>query len=260
MQSLKTPWPYPLIFAHRGGGTLAPENTLAAMKMGHELGYQGVEFDVKLTADNVSILLHDPTLARTTNGQGEVKHLHFEQLAKADAGSWHSAQFADERIPLFADVAAYLNTNGMVANVEIKPCPGREEETGSLIASECVTLWKGQDVPPLLSSFSFDALLAAKRMAPELPRGLLVKHFEDAHWPLLAELKAVSFHCHHGHLERMQVNDLHARGYRVLTYTVNEVSRVAELVAMGVDGIFTDNLDAMRAAFPALIGKTNQAN
>ena len=260
MKSLKNDWPYPRLFAHRGGGTLAPENTLAAMKTGHELGYQGVEFDVKLSADNVSILMHDPTLSRTTNGQGEVKHLHFEQLNKVDAGSWHSARFAGERIPRFSDVAAYLNANGMVANVEIKPCPDREEETGKQIASECVTLWAGQGVPPLLSSFSYPALLAAKSAAPELPRGLLVKDFEEANWAELAELEATSFHCHHAKLEHAQVEALHARGYRVLTYTVNEVSRVAELVAMGVDGIFTDNLDAMRAAYPALIGKNNHAN
>jgi glycerophosphoryl diester phosphodiesterase len=255
MPSLSTPWPYPKIFAHRGGGTLAPENTLGAMKKGHELGYAGVEFDVKLSSDDVAILMHDPTLARTTNGQGEVKTMRYDQLAKVDAGAWHSATYAGERIPRFADVAEYLFGNGMVANVEIKPCPGREAETGAKIASACRELWKLSDALPLLSSFSFAALQEAQRIAPELPRGFLVKDFAEEHWVQLAELDAVSLHCHHGLVVPELVGALHGKGYRVLTYTVNEVSRVAELVSFGVDGIFTDNLDAMRGAFPKLISR-----
>jgi glycerophosphoryl diester phosphodiesterase len=260
MPALSTPWPYPRLFAHRGGGTLAPENTLAAMKTGHRQGYHGVEFDVKLSADDVAILMHDPTLERTTDGRGDVKTMRYDQLEKFDAGAWYSPSFAGERIPRFADVAEFLRDNDMVSNVEIKPCPGREAETGAKIALACRELWKQGRTLPLLSSFSFAALQEAQRAAPELPRGLLVKDFADAHWAQLAELEAVSLHCHHGLVAPSLVDALHGKGYRILTYTVNEVSRVAELVSFGVDGIFTDHLDVMRGAFPALIGKTNQAN
>jgi glycerophosphoryl diester phosphodiesterase len=114
-------------------------------------------------------------------------------------------------------------------------------------------LWKHSNVLPLLSSFSFAALQEAKRVAPELPRGYLVKDFADEQWALLAELDAVSLHCHHGLVVPELVDALHGKGYRILTYTVNEVSRVAELVSFGVDGIFTDNLEVMRGAFPKLI-------
>ena len=124
---------------------------------------------------------------------------------------------------------------------------------GAKIASACRELWKESSVPPLLSSFSFAALREAQRAAPELPRGFLVKDFADVHWAELAELEAVSLHCHHGLVVPELVDALHGKGYRVLTYTVNEVARMGELIAFGVDGIFTDNLDAMRGAFPKLI-------
>ena len=65
-------WPYPTLFAHRGGGVSAPENTLAAIKMGHAQSYIAVEFDVKLSQDGVALLMHDATLERTTDGSGFV--------------------------------------------------------------------------------------------------------------------------------------------------------------------------------------------
>ena len=68
-------WPYPRLVAHRGAGKLAPENTLTAMRVGHAHGYRMVEFDVKLAADNVSFLLHDATLERTTSGRGRADAL-----------------------------------------------------------------------------------------------------------------------------------------------------------------------------------------
>src|SRR5664279_5172482 len=68
-------WPYPRLCAHRGAGKLAPENTLTAMRVGHAHGYGMVEFDVKLSGDNVAFLLHDATLERTTSGRGRADAL-----------------------------------------------------------------------------------------------------------------------------------------------------------------------------------------
>ena len=79
-------WPYPRLVAHRGGGALAPENTLAAIRLGQELGYRAHEFDVKLSRDGVAILLHDERLERTTNGQGRAADLAWAELQGLDAG------------------------------------------------------------------------------------------------------------------------------------------------------------------------------
>ena len=92
------PWPYPRIIAHRGGGTLAPENTLAGMRKAKEMGYAGVEFDVMLAADATPILMHDQTLERTTSGSGAIDMTAFADMLKLDAGSWFSPEFAGELV------------------------------------------------------------------------------------------------------------------------------------------------------------------
>ena len=242
-------WPYPTLFAHRGGGALAPENTLAAIKTGHAHSYAAVEFDVKLSGDNVAILMHDDTLERTTNGHGRVADMTVADLETLDAGAWHGEQFRDEHIPRFSAVAKYLHGLGMMANVEIKPCAGREAETGEIVAALCVEFWRDRFVKPLLSSFSVDALKAARAAAPDLPMGLLVKVPGEEQLLLLESLRCVSLHCHHEHLTADLIRLFHRDGYRVMTYTVNEPDRVRELLAMGVDGIFTDQLELMAKKF-----------
>ena len=118
------PWPYPRLCAHRGAGKLAPENTLTAMRVGHAHGYGMVEFDVKLCADNVSFLLHDATLERTTSGRGRADALPWRELARLDAGGWHSAKYAGEMLPTFASIARWARAHGVACNVEIKAMPG----------------------------------------------------------------------------------------------------------------------------------------
>ena len=164
-------WPYPRIFAHRGGGSLAPENTLAAIRLGQQLGYAAHEFDVKLSLDDRTILLHDTTLERTTDGSGRAADLPFEELRKLDAGGWHSEAFRGEAPPSFEDAARLLLSKGTMAHIEIKPTPGFDRETGRQVALAARELWKGAATPPLFSSFSFEALMAAREAAPDLGGG-----------------------------------------------------------------------------------------
>lgn len=244
-------WPYPTLFAHRGGGALAPENTIAAMKMGHVHSYTAVEFDVKLSADNVALLMHDATLERTTNGSGRIAEKSMAALEEYDAGAWHSEQFRGEHIPRFSAVAAYLQALGMMANVEIKACPSREIETGRMIGELCEELWFDRLVKPLISSFSLTSLQAVRTVAPNLPIGMLIDMPSHKHLANLEQLRAVSIHCNHKNINADLVRLFHSNGYRVLTYTVNEPSRIAALLDMGVDGIFTDNLETVARQFPA---------
>lgn len=250
---MKGPWPYPRLFAHRGGGTLAPENTLAAIRLGQSLGYGAHEFDVKLSRDGVALLLHDPTLERTTNGRGRAADLDWEALSTLDAGSWHSQAFAGERLPTFEEAARLLHSRGTLANVEIKPTPGTEVVTGETVAREAARLWSGAAVPPLLSSFSFDALAAARKVEPGLPRGWLTKEFGADGWERLAALEAVSLHTDHRYFDVSLVPRLHEAGYRVMLYTVNDAERAAQLLEAGVDGIFTDHLRLFAERFPGFI-------
>jgi glycerophosphoryl diester phosphodiesterase len=239
-------WPYPAMVAHRGAGRVAPENTLAAMRAGAALGYRMVEFDVKLTGDGTPILMHDATLERTTDGRGLAGSVTLAEIARLDAGSWLGPAWAGEPVPTFAGVAAWLRANGVMANVEIKPTPGRERETGAAVAMAAAHAWQGCEVPPLLSSFSEEALEAALRVLPGLPRALLLGHLPDD-WPeRLRRLACVALDADHRLLTREVVARAHGEGFRVLTYTANDPARVEQLRAWGVDGVITDAVDLIR--------------
>lgn len=238
-------WPYPARIAHRGAGRLAPENTLAAMRVGASHGYRMFEFDVKLSGDGVLLAMHDALVDRTTDGRGRVAGMRWGELARLDAGAWHSPAFAGEAIPTFARLAAWLIANGLQANVEIKACPGREAETGAAVALEARALWREVEVPPLLSSFSTTALEAARAAAPELPRALLVDRLEPD-WPQrCAALGCVALDANHQALDAAAIRQAHAAGLRVLCYTVNEQDRAQRLVDWGVDGLITDAVDTI---------------
>ncbi|WP_345812678.1 glycerophosphodiester phosphodiesterase [Paraburkholderia sp. PREW-6R] len=243
-RALSAHWPYPPLVAHRCGGTLAPENTLAGFDACVRHGYRMVEFDAKLSADNQLFLLHDDTLERTTNGHGAAADHTWAQLAPLDAGVWFGPQFAGTRLPTLADAAGRCARDGIAANIEIKPCPGRDEITGRLVARGALTLWEGL-TPPLLSSFSFDALAAAREAAPSLERGMLFEEVPADWLRIVRELECVSLHASHRHLSEALVAGIHAAGLRVLAYTVNDPERARLLAQWGVDMICTDRIDTL---------------
>lgn len=242
------PWPYPLWIAHRGAGKLAPENTLAAFRLGASHGYRAFECDVKLSADGVPFLLHDATLERTTNASGTAGDRPWGDLAQLDAGAWHGRAYAGEPIPSFASIARYVVANGFALNIEIKPTPGLEAETGRAVALAARAHWQGQAVPPLLSSFRPDALLTAKDAAPELPRALLLDTLWDGWQGIAGTLGCVAVVTNHTLMDEALIARLHGEGRRALCYTVNEVSDAKRLLALGIDGLITDAVDRFEPA------------
>ena len=237
------PWPYPRYVAHRGAGKLAPENTLAAMRAGFAHGYRMVEFDVKLSGDGVPFLLHDDTLERTTNGVGRADAMNWTELAKLDAGSWHSPQYAGEPLPTLSAVAHWAIANNVACNVEIKPMPGRERETGAAVALDASELWRGAAIAPVLSSFSEEALVAAREAVPELQRAWLVEEIPDDWQARLARIDCIALDACHKVLTADIVDAAHRAGYRVMTWTANDPVKVNALAAWGVDSIITDAVD-----------------
>lgn len=241
--STPTPWPCPRWIAHRGAGKLAPENTLAAFRLGAAHGYRAFECDVKLSADGVPFLLHDATLERTSNGQGVAGDHPWAALSQLDAGSWHSRRHAGETLPTLAALARFIQHNGLQLNIEIKPTPGQDAITGTVVAHHAAQLWQGQAVPPLLSSFRPDALLAAREAAPHLPRALLL----DSLWPgcfdQADQLACTAIVTNHRLMDADLVARARAAGWLALVYTVNEPDDAQRLLALGVDGLITDAVD-----------------
>lgn len=241
-------WPYPHIVAHRGGGKLAPENTLAAIDTGARFGHTMIEFDVKLSQDGQIFLLHDDNLERTSNGWGVAGRLPWSDLLQVDAGSWFSTAFKGEPLPLLSQVAQRCREHGMMANIEIKPTTGTGPLTGETVARAARELW-AEMTPPLLSSFDIDALEAAQQAAPELPRGLLLDEWRDDWRALTTQLGCVSIHLNHRLLDEARIAALKDAGLRILVYTVNKPERAAELLRAGVDAICTDRIDIIGPDF-----------
>ena len=240
-------WPYPHVVAHRGGGLLAPENTVAGIVSAAFFGQQMVEFDVKLSRDGVAFLLHDDTLDRTTDGTGPARDWDWAELAELDAGSWFDPRFEDEPLPTLKDAALACLDHGLAANVEIKPCPGREAETGRLVALECARLWARSAHKPLLSSFSTVALQAARAEVPDLSYGWLVDGALPADWRAQARaLGVAAIDLVHTLLTPALVADIHAEGLAVLAWTLNEPTDTARLLGWGVDSVCTDAIDRVQ--------------
>ena len=146
---------------------------------------------------------------------------------------------------MFAAVARWARAHGVACNVEIKPTPGRERETGAAVALDAASLWRDADVPPLLSSFAEAALDAAREAVPGLPRALLLDEL-PSDWPQrLARLGCVALDANHDELTADVVTTAHRLGYRVACYTPNEPARVKELLAWGVDTVMTDAVDVI---------------
>jgi glycerophosphoryl diester phosphodiesterase len=250
-------WPYPRILAHRGGGTLAPENTMAAMRCGLAHGFHAVEFDVMLSQDEVPVLMHDPHFGRTLRGTGQVSDTAAHDLQAMDAGSWFGSQFAGEPVPTLEQVAAFCRQHSIWMNIEIKPAPGHEQRTGHVVgetvrrlfSAEIAAQDESRTALPLFSSFSFDALLAAKDAAPEIPRGYLLDVIPDDWSERLTALQAVALHTNHKKLTTAQAQAVKAGGWGLFCYTVNTPERAREILSWGVDAFCTDRIDLIGPDF-----------
>lgn len=241
-------WPWPRVLAHRCGGQLAPENTLAGLNVAHALGCRGVEFDVMLSGEGSPFVIHDETLERTSDGRGDMSLAPDAALHALDAGSWFDQRFAGERIPGFGHVARRCIALGLAANVEIKPATGWDAPTARVVASAAAELWRSAAQPPLLSSFSEIALAAAAEIAPHLPRGLLVESM-PADWAVRCRrLGVVALHTEAGQVTAALAQAVHAEGLWLVVYTENDPARARQLLEWGVDCVITDRPDIVREA------------
>lgn len=248
-------WPYPRQLAHRGGGTLAPENTLAGMRCATAYGFRGVEFDVMLSRDGVPVLMHDPQFGRTIQAPGGVTDYTAEALGMLDAGSWLGPQFRGEPVCTLEQVLAYCSTHGLWMNIEIKPSSDAvAAETGTVVAAATkaffasVTGAPADIALPLFSSFSVDALHAAQIAAPGIARGWLVDTIATGWQAQLEALEAVSLHTSHRHLDAALAAAVRDAGYGLMCYTVNDPQRAQLLTQWGVDAYCTDRLDLFAPA------------
>ena len=235
------------MIAHRGASRLAPENTLAAFRLASEIGADAVELDARLSADGAVVVHHDLTLDRTTNGSGGVSECRLADLKALDAGAKFDPRFAGERIPSLDEVFEAIGRHVLI-NIELK----NYESVLDRLAEAVVRVVRrhGLERRVLLSSFNPFALWTARRLAPEVPRGLLVwpgqKRWIRAALNRLTTIEA--YHPQDSMTDRLTIADQHTQGRRVYVWTVNEVERMRELLLLGCDGLITDVPDVARQA------------
>jgi glycerophosphoryl diester phosphodiesterase len=245
----------PRVIGHRGAAAAAPENTLASLRKAKELGAEWVEFDVKLSADSVPILMHDERLERTTSGRGEVALTTLAELEKLDAGGWFHPAYRGERVPTFEAALALCAELGLGINVEIKPCPGRAAETARITLETLRRGWPDALPAPLISSFEPACLAIAGDLAPEVPRGYLAVALPRRWREALEAYRCSTLHLSARRLTPGQRAAVLAAGVPLLLYTVNEPRRARRLLEAGVAAIFTDRVGEVLSAVNSAPGR-----
>jgi glycerophosphoryl diester phosphodiesterase len=250
----RAPGALPLVIAHRGASTSAPENTLAAFDLARRQGADGVELDVQTTRDGCAVVAHDRTLRRTTGDRRRVDAVALEELATLDCGSWFDAGFSGERIPPLDEALDRLR--GMrIVNIEMKG--SSPDLVDAVIAAVRATATESS---VLLSSFDHRLVLAALHKAPRIARATLV-HPLDRGEPSRAAraVGAAAIVLSRRQLRRERIADARRHGLGVIVYTVDLRADIARCLAAGVDGIITNDPGGTRKVLEELRSGTPHA-
>jgi glycerophosphoryl diester phosphodiesterase len=161
------------ITAHRGASSLAPENTLAAIRAAVKLGVDRIEIDAMLSADGAVVLFHDTDLRRIAGDPRRVSEMTLAELRRVDAGSWFSGEFAGERVPTLAEAIAEAGSRTRL-NIELKSSGGDEALLAERVAEAFGGSAGGLARGVIVSALSPRALVEMRRVAPGVPVGLIV--------------------------------------------------------------------------------------
>lgn len=226
------------VIAHRGFSSVAPENTLAAIESAIEIGADMVEFDVTVTADGEVVVMHDPTVRRTTDGRGKVMEKTLEELQQLDAGSWFGPEFAGETIPTLGQVLE--QTRGRILlNVEINS--EAVDESISEKVAKLVTE-AGMEDQVVVSSFSPPALEQMRTHAPDIRTASLFNrkiHRGTDPTEIVAEVGSRSFNVNRWLLRNSMLQSCHENNIPVAVYTVKRKRTMRSLIDRGVQALFT---------------------
>jgi len=245
----------PLTVAHRGASEAAPENTLAAVRAAVARDSDLVEVDVQRSRDGALVLVHDTTLTRTTDvrrvfpgrAPWRVSDLTYDEMLRLDAGSWHSARFAGERIPTLQDAIEVVRRTRAGLLVELKlPAlhPGIVADVSAALRRSAAPLHRGGGEKRLVvQSFDHSAVRAFKALAPDVPVGLLGA-------PPEATLRALGTWAEQVNpsyrvTDAAYVAAVHDAGMACLVWTVDRASSMRRALRMGVDGVITNRPDRL---------------
>lgn len=238
----------PQIFAHRGARRVAPENTLPAFAAALDMGADGIELDVHLTADGQLVVIHDFNVDKTTDGQGLVAQMTAAELRRLDAGSHFGAPFAGTRIPTLEEVFDLIGARCRV-NIEIKSMDIYARDASDAVAAFIRQLGLYEQV--IVSSFNPISLIKLRDLDPAIALGVLydseMPTFFRRVWagpPIVPEAQ----HPHHLLIDAAYMAWAQGIGNQVNTWTVNEPDEARRLAALGVHTLITDVPDVLIGA------------
>jgi len=228
----------PIVIAHRGDKAFAPENTLSAFKQAADKGADGIEFDVKLSADGQVIVIHDQTVDRTTNGTGNVARLPLAALRDLDAGVQFPGQFPGEKIPLLEEIFETVGQR-LYMNVELTNYATPFDD----LVNRVVDLVRRHSLQKrvFFSSFFPGNLRKARQLLPEVPRGQLTMRGFMGSWGRSFGWRGRvdALNPYFTDADAGLVNRVHAAGKRVYVWPVYAEADIKCMIGLGVDGIIT---------------------
>ncbi|MGB0166019.1 MAG: glycerophosphodiester phosphodiesterase [Luteibaculum sp.] len=235
------------IIAHRGASFLAPENTLAAISQALEIGVDFIEVDVRLTIDNIPVLMHDSRVNRTTNGRGSLVSYTYKTLKKLDAGSWFHSDFKGEPVPSLNEVFRKVLPSAKLL-VELKGSTFSQPLFARRIL-ELIDKYQAED-RVIIQSFNPNLLMSIQRENPEVEVNLLVNYFNrklpfySDRLPKLGNIfrfkKYQAVNPNSKWIDRKTVEKIHEEGKKVFCWTIDDPNEMAKLIELGVDGIITN--------------------
>jgi glycerophosphoryl diester phosphodiesterase len=232
-----------IIYAHRGTRGCSPENTMSAFRQVLNTKADGIELDVQLTKDGQVVICHDHDIDRTSNGSGWIKDFTLAELKTFDFGAWYDPKFAGERIPTFTEFFTWFVTTPLILNVEIKNCPVIYDG----IENKIVDIIKG--IAPndfdiynriIISSFYHPSLVKIKEIDDKLKTGVLFGSRPVDVYSFIRQTNADYLHPDWSCVDKRWVEEVHAQGIGVNSYTVNKQEEFDFISRTGIDGIFSD--------------------
>ncbi|MER7128701.1 glycerophosphodiester phosphodiesterase [Streptosporangium saharense] len=240
------------VVAHRGASAYAPENTVAAFELARDQRADLFELDVQESRDHELVVVHDTTLARTTDAEQvfpgrspwRVRDLTLAEIRRLDAGSWFAAKYRDERVPTLAEALRAMDGGGLGLLLEVKApelYPGIEERVADELRRNPAWLTPGRLV---VQSFDWDSMRTFHRVLPQVPVGLLGTPPVSR----LAELSGFARQVNppYGDLTPGYVRSVHEHHMEVLTWTVDDPEAMRRVISQGVDGVITNRPDVLR--------------
>ena len=241
----------PLVVGHRGACAYAPENTLASFRLAAEQGADAVELDAKLSADGVVMVIHDPTVDRTTDGKGRVNMLSLGQLKALDAGSFFAPAFAGEPIPTLEEVFDSVGRQVLI-NVELTNYASPMDDLVAKVVALVRNFHLEERV--IFSSFHPLNLARAGKLLPEVPRAMLADVGRPGWWARSSWMRLVAPQAVNPYFSDANAAFLarqRALKRKVFVWTVNDPSEMERLAREAVAGIITDDPPAALKAVHA---------